>query len=121
MGGLILTGQNEVAGNLNRAVLAIKERSREGLRAALLMLRSAATPLTPIETGNLRGSCYTLVYQDGKELVGEIGYTAYYAAYVHEIDKHYIAPGTQWKFLETAMKERGRDCLAVIAATARVS
>jgi hypothetical protein len=87
------------------------------MRTAGLMIRREATPLTPIAAiagGTLRGSQFNTVYKDtGGQWSAEIGYTASYAPYVHEINKHYVAPGTQWKFLETAIFRRTADILAL--------
>jgi hypothetical protein len=87
-----------------------------------LLVRRAAAPLTPIDKGNLRGS-------QGHKVIsgvtsGEIGvviyYTASYAPYVHEIDKNYQSPGTQWKFLETALMQNTKEILETLRTSARV-
>jgi len=51
-----------------------------------------------------------------------IGYTASYAAYVHEINPEggYKAPNTNWKFLEFAISDSRRDILNIIKKTAKV-
>ncbi len=43
-----------------------------------------AAIITPIKTSNLLNSRYRRVYKDGSKMIGEVGYTANYALYVHE-------------------------------------
>ena len=54
-----------------------------------------------------------------KQPVAEIGYTAYYAVYVHEIDKAYRG-GKSWKFLESALIENAGKIMKLIKARARI-
>jgi len=49
-----------------------------------------------------------------------IGYTASYAAFVHEMDRVYKAPGTNWKFLENAVNESREDIIKIIKAEAKL-
>lgn len=109
---LVITGTDKVLRNLNREIMGIRSRSKAGLREAALVIRRRSMELTPVDTGNLRGSAYTETF-DGVEGPGaEIGYTAGYAVYVHEIDKSYTVG--QWKFLETALKEKSHEILEII-------
>lgn len=55
----------------------------------------------PVNTGNLRNSVYIKPFNTGFE----IGYTAEYATFVHEIGFNYHEPPTQYKFLEDAAFE----------------
>lgn len=56
---------------------------------------------TPVDTGKLRDSIYIKPYGTGYE----IGYTADYAIYVHEIGFNMHQAPTQYKFLEDAASE----------------
>jgi hypothetical protein len=109
-----------VMANLNREVLRIGVRSRGGMRKALLIVRRASVPLTPLKTSNLRNSCFTEVEASPVlgNITGIIGYTAAYAPFVHEINKNYTVG--QWKFLETALTENHDAILAAIAEEIRV-
>lgn len=55
----------------------------------------------PYDTGKLRNSAYIKPFSTGFE----IGYTAEYATYVHEIGFNYHEPPTQYKYLEDAAFE----------------
>ena len=49
--------------------------------------------------------------------VVEIGYSAYYSIWVHEIPfTNYTKPGTQYKYLETAVNQNRSEILKIIAA-----
>lgn len=50
----------------------------------LIQAAQYSDELTPIATGNLINSRYRNVRPIGDQMVGEAGYTANYAAYVHE-------------------------------------
>ena len=54
-----------------------------------------------------------------KQPVAEIGYTAYYAVFVHEIDKAYRG-GKSWKLLESALTENAGKIMILIKAWARI-
>lgn len=53
-------------------------------------------------------------------MVAVIGYTAYYAPFVHEINKNYLAPGTNWQFLRNAIVTNDQKILSIIASEARI-
>lgn len=78
-----VTGLQEVLANLNKEISGIKGRSLAGLYEAGLKIEAASNERAPSEYGNLRGSSYTRKSLSG-DLSVEIGYTASYAAYVHE-------------------------------------
>jgi hypothetical protein len=111
---MALRGTDKLLKNLNKQIKKIEGRNEAGMRQACLLVRRRAQKKTPVDTGNLRNSAYTDVEGQGDNTVGRIGYTAFYAPYVHEIDKNYRAPGTSWKFLELAIKESTRDIIDII-------
>jgi hypothetical protein len=102
--------------NLNREIIAIEGRTDAGLNSAALWIKGESQKITPIKIGNLRDSAYT---DRLKHLAYVIGYTAYYAPFVHEINKNYKAPGTSWKFLEKTL-QRTRKILQIIANKAKI-
>jgi len=114
---LVITGTDTVLRNLNREIMGIQNRTRGGLREAVLVVRKRSQELTPVATGHLRASAYTEVYNTPGGYGAEIGYMANYAPYVHEINKNYTIG--QWKFLETALKEKNREILEIISKRAR--
>jgi len=71
-----------------------------------------------VKTGNLRSSAGSYAYDTSKGPGAVIYYTAFYAVFVHEIDKNYTVG--QWKFLETAMKEKKAVVLNIIRRVVRI-
>lgn len=74
---------NEVIQNLNSRIRTIEGDVAEGLYEAGLKIQRSAQERTPVDTGNLRASAYTRRNLTGGIGV-EVGYTASYAASVHE-------------------------------------
>lgn len=66
------------------------------------MILKRALVYTPVDTGFLRNSAYIKKTKDGGY---EIGYTADYSTYVHEIGVNRHKGKTQYKFLEDATIE----------------
>ena len=127
---LVITGTDTVLRNLNREIMGIQNRTKAGLREAALVIRRRSMQLTPVgKTSHLRGSTYTEAYNTPEGPGAEIGYTALYAPYVHEIPppparsvpggRSAIHTVGQWKFLETALKEKSREILEIIRKRAR--
>ena len=106
--------KSNIIEKLNIEIAKIKTKSARGVTMALLAVKRDAIKLTPVDTGNLRASCYTQTFRTMKGPSGEIGYTAYYATYVHETNKNYKAKGTSWKFLEKAVKRNRKKILKII-------
>ncbi len=116
-----VTGGSGAAATLSRQVAAIKRRTFAGMWEAVLIVVRRSKELTPVDTGNLINSAYVNVTQDaGGQAVGEIGYTAAYAPFVHEVEREYKKPGSQWKFLETALKEKAPDVLEALRREAEI-
>ena len=70
-----------------RLVAAIKDtksNSVKGLRLATAYVKLETQKITPANEGNLKASAYTNVEKDKNFAVGEVGFTAEYAAAVHE-------------------------------------
>jgi hypothetical protein len=115
---LDITGVVEVQTELNRKIAEIGgRRSQAAMEGAGLIVLGEARVLTPVDTGNLINSSYTESFQNGKGEWGvEIGYTAEYAVAVHETNRAYRKPGSQWKYLETALYTKAREVLVFIQA-----
>lgn len=105
-------GTAVVLANINKEIEGLRTKSRKAMRGATLSIKSKTLPLTPVDTGDLRGSWSAEVFEaeDGFASA-EFGFTVAYAPYVHEIDKIYKAPGTGWKFLERGMQAAATDVL----------
>jgi hypothetical protein len=125
---LSLTGTDRVISRLNKEVTGIKNRTVAGVLEAGLTVKSRSMELTPVDTGNLRRSCYVngpIQSQSGPGV--EIGYHATYAPFVHEVYRHWKSGKVvrhrvgQWKFLETALKELAGTIVAIIRKRAAIT
>jgi len=116
-----LEGLEMVKSILNHKIKDIKGRTKAGLMRGALIIRRRAQQLTPVDTGNLKGSAYTQAWDlpGGFGPGAEIGFTATYALFVHEIPAKHRGKG-EWKFLEHAMQEKAGEVLKVIRDNARV-
>lgn len=119
VGRIAIHGTQRVIMNLAREVKSVEKRTQAGMWRAAMMIKRYSMQLTPVDTGNLKGSAYTQAITIRRSPAIEIGYTAAYALYVHEIDRTHKSP-TQWKFLETALKEKRKEVLEILARSAKV-
>ena len=151
-------GINAVLKKLEESISIIEERVTAGLiRGAIIIRRSMEkeSPLTPVDTGNLRHSFFVLSSSEGADLsklvdgrsfkgpdaqrlasehqnavsqeesvlagsdrpTVALGYSAYYAWFVHEnlVATNWQRPGSGPKFLESAIKNNEDAVLSVIA------
>ena len=117
---VVLKGIDNVLRNLNKEIKGIENRTQAGVTAAALKVKAESMKLTPVDTGNLKASAYVNFPAIKNIPSAEIGYTASYAVFVHEINNNYIAPGTQWKFLETALFSNQKEILNIIKRYAKI-
>lgn len=113
-----LEGMDKVLGNLNRAIAGIKGRTYAGLLKAGLFVQGEAMKETPRDTGHLVGSAYTQGLEKGERPVVEIGYSASYAPFVHEINKNYRVGN--WQFLRNALAKNDGKILDIIRQEAQI-
>ena len=118
-------GVETVLRNINRELNDIKGKTIAGLWEAGLQVEREAKLKAPVDTGNLKGSGYTRRMSDGVE----VGFTAKYAAWVHEMVDQKLkgnrrpSGGNYWevgepKFLEKALREV--DIVGIVQRKARV-
>lgn len=81
MSDVRLKGLQDVQKNLKVAHNKVEANKRQALTRIGIMVKADSVKKTPVDTGNLRGSAY---YEVEKDKV-RIGYTAAYAAWVHEL------------------------------------
>lgn len=106
-------GLNEVTRNLNKQIQGIMTRTRAGLWEAGLLVQRRAQLLAPVDTGKLKASAYANAFDTPMGPAVEIGFTAAYAPYVHEIVEYHHNVG-QAKFLETALRNSEAEILDII-------
>jgi hypothetical protein len=115
---IYFTGLKEVEAKLQRELNRIRGKTRRGVTVAALEVKKRSLELTPVDTGNLRQSAYTRSYGFLTEVGAEIGYTASYAVFVHEVKAAHRTG--QWKFLETALRQLKGRILEILTKFARV-
>lgn len=122
--GAKLEGIDKVLRNINKEFVRIKGRSLKGLiRAAAHVRRDMdhTPPLIPVDTGNLRASYYTNPHYVGKDPAITLGFTAFYAVFVHEnLEAHFQRPEAGAKFMEAALKRNTNNILRIVAENARI-
>lgn len=105
-----LHGMENVLQNLRTEFAAAGEATERGLYAGGLIIEQDSLRRTPRDTGNLRNSIYTNALPGRKV---EVGYTAEYAAAVHEnLEAHHNVG--EAKFLEHAAQDKEREALEAV-------
>ncbi len=120
--GMSVSGLENVLANLAKAVKELDANATKGLIKAGVLVRSEGQRETPVDTANLINSWY------GPELfrtftgpIVEIGLTANYAPYVHEmVGANFQKPGAKAKFVEDPLKRNERRILEIIAQEAKI-
>jgi len=117
-----VTIKSNILEKFNKQVLAIKGRTKAGMWKAGLIIKAASIKYTPWKTGNLAGSAYVQIIDTPHGPGVEIGYTASYAPYVHEMPDffNFTKPGTGPKFLQRAIYENRERVLRTIEQEARI-
>ncbi len=127
-----IEGFDKVLKRMNLEINGIKNRSFDGLLEAGLKIEAASNRRAPRDLGNLVGSSYARKAQDGSLSV-EVGYTASYAAAVHENLEMslkgqprasgrgvYWGPRGENKFLEKTVRENAKAIVEIIRRRASV-
>lgn len=124
-----ISGTEALLNNLNKEIGKIEGRiSKRGMWAVLLLLKRESMKLTPVRTGNLRGSYSTFVYSGYYGVEGYLVNNASYALFVHEMAEYtrqgvYVnwrSPGTGPKFVERALRNNYKRVLQILTDSARI-
>jgi len=115
-------GFEKIMRKLNQHVNKIEKRTPQGVFMACQLVKGESQKLCPVDTGNLINSAYVDIRQTTEgRVIGEVGYTAAYAAFVHEnVTAHFQKPTAEPKFLEKAITRNGKEILRTIAAWSKV-
>ncbi len=82
--GVKIKGVKQAQQNLNKLIDDIQGRKAvRAIKSATIIIGNEAAILTPVDTSTLINSQYTEVGLQGAKIIGKIGYTARYAAAVH--------------------------------------
>lgn len=113
-----LEGMDKVLARLNKEIAGIEGRTYGGILKAGIFVQGEAMRETPRDTGNLVGSAYTQGLKKRENPVVEIGYSASYAPFVHEINKNYRVGN--WQFLRNALAKNEVKILDIIRQEAQI-
>ena len=93
--GVKVRGVSKVSNNINRLIDNIEKRkTMRALYSALFEIGLESAVLVPIDTSTLVNSQFREVVIKGTRLTGRIGYSAIYAAYVHEAKGIHLGKNT---------------------------
>lgn len=82
---MAIKGMAQLRRNVRKQLtLAIPSHAERAMHIATSIIGGYATLMTPVDTSNLINSQYRIVKNEGRRVVAAIGYTARYAAAVHE-------------------------------------
>jgi len=111
-----INGLDVVLKNLNSAIKKLEVTGTAGLIEAGALVRAEGQKETPVDKGNLVNSWYgPTPFDTLKGPIVEIGLTASYAVYVHEmVDANFQKPGSKAKFLEDPIKALSGTLVAII-------
>lgn len=109
-----IRGGKKVRRNTRRLVGRIKGRISEQTMTEILIIGEMyAADLTPVDTSTLINSRYRVIENTITGTKGIVGYTANYAAAVHDGGpKNWQKPGAEDEFLRKGFEERGRSQIA---------
>lgn len=83
---MAIKGMAQLRRNVRKQLtLAIPSHAERAMHIATSIIGGYATLMTPVDTSNLINSQYRIVKNEGRRVVAAIGYTARYAAAVHEM------------------------------------
>lgn len=95
---------------------AVEQKAARGVTQALILGASEASVMTPVDTSTLLNSQFRNVAKEGSRIVGTVGYTAEYAADVHDpnIKQRFRRSTAEKEFLRKGFEEAEPNIRAVI-------
>lgn len=108
-----IKGIRQAQQNLNALIGDIQGRkAARAIQSALIIGSSRAALYTPIDTSTLINSQFREMIINGTRVVGRVGYTASYAAYVHDpnIPQNFRRATAQKEFLTKGFEDE-RDVI----------
>lgn len=106
--GVKIKGVRQAQQNLDKLIGDIQGRKAvRALQSAMIIGSSQAALFTPIDTSTLLNSQYRELSVNGARLTGRVGYTASYAAYVHDpnIPQNFRRATAQKEFLTKGFED----------------
>ncbi|EOZ4763731.1 TPA: HK97 gp10 family phage protein [Enterobacter hormaechei] len=116
--GIKVKGISQAKKNLNALVGDIQGRKVvRAMQSALIIGGSQAALYTPIDTSTLINSQFREITVNGNRVTGRVGYSANYAAYVHDpsVPQNFRRATARKEFLTKGFEDMQRQIDAVIA------
>lgn len=116
--GIKVRGISQAKKNLNALVGDIQGRKVvRAMQSALIIGGSQAALYTPIDTSTLINSQFREITVNGNRVTGRVGYSANYAAYVHDpsVPQKFRRATARKEFLTKGFEDTQRQIDAVIA------
>lgn len=116
--GIKVKGISQAKKNLNALVGDIQGRKVvRAMQSALIIGGSQAALYTPIDTSTLINSQFREITVNGNLVTGRVGYSANYAAYVHDpsVPQNFRRATARKEFLTKGFEDTQRQIDAVIA------
>lgn len=106
----------KITNRMPQFVGSVQQRAARGMVQALVLGASEASSMTPIDTSTLLNSQYRDVKPQGSAVVGTVGYTAEYAAAVHDPDRpqNFRRESARKEFLRLGFEQAEPNIRAVI-------
>ncbi|HGK4778871.1 TPA: HK97 gp10 family phage protein [Enterobacter cloacae] len=115
--GIKVKGISQAKKNLNALVGDIQGRKVvRAMQSALIIGGSQAALYTPIDTSTLINSQFREISVNGNRVTGRVGYSANYAAYVHDpsVPQNFRRATARKEFLTKGFDDTRRQIDAVI-------
>ena len=106
--GVKIKGVRQAQQNLDKLIGDIQGRkAARAIQSALIIGSSQASMYTPIDTSTLINSQFRELNVNGTRLTGRVGYSASYAAYVHDpnIPQNFRRATAQKEFLTKGFED----------------
>lgn len=116
--GIKVKGISQAKKSLNALVGDIQGRKVvRAMQSALIIGGSQAALYTPIDTSTLINSQFREITVNGNRVTGRVGYSANYAAYVHDpsVPQNFRRATARKEFLTKGFEDTQREIDAVIA------
>ncbi|MCH9329828.1 HK97 gp10 family phage protein [Enterobacter hormaechei] len=116
--GIKVKGISQAKKNLNALVGDIQGRKVvRAMQSALIIGGSQAALYIPIDTSTLINSQFREITVNGNRVTGRVGYSANYAAYVHDpsVPQNFRRATARKEFLTKGFEDTQRQIDAVIA------
>lgn len=118
--GAEVLGVKQIVGRLHTAKGETAKAMERALMKAGLFLQAESQKIVPVDTGALKNSAFTRKTGSGFQTSVLVGYTMFYAVYVHENLEARHAPGKVAKFLEEPARRFRARMMEIIRKEAQL-